>query len=284
MTWEEFVANDTLGPDGSNLNRPDSPIWTGVNEETGGVEEYRESEQRYQSVLYDESDAKDNKLVGSKEPNQTFRFREKPTTKQVLDAVAATVDNDFLIQNHLAASRDLAELDTLAQLNEMKLRKSAKTARKANKNVKTSIVVQGNSEEYSIEKVLQFIGSGDEGRQDKKAKKKKSKKKIRKSKNEEETLSSEAVETKEQVQAVDILEEEVVALEVEKGVENNAEDTVNCTICFEARNQTYIFYPCGHATFCKDCALKLSQHATKTCPDCRTNIKDTFRVPISIKI
>ena len=156
MTWEEFVANDTLGPDGSNLNRPDSPIWTGVNEETGGVEEYRESEQRYQSVLYDESDAKDNKLVGSKEPNQTFRFREKPTTKQVLDAVAATVDNDFLIQNHLAASRDLAELDTLAQLNEMKLRKSAKTARKANKNVKTSIVVQGNSEEYSIENVLQF--------------------------------------------------------------------------------------------------------------------------------
>ena len=278
MTWEEFVANDTLGPDGSNLNRPDSPIWTGVNEETGGVEEYRESEQRYQSVLYDESDAKDNKLVGSKEPNQTFRFREKPTTKQVLDAVAATVDNDFLIQNHLAASRDLAELETLEQLNEMKLRKSAKTARKANKNVKTSIVVQGNSEEYSIENVLQFIGSGDEGRQDKKAKKKKSKKKARKSKNEEETLSSEAVETKEQVQAVDILEEEVVALEVEKGVENNAEDTVNCTICFEARNQTYIFYPCGHATFCKDCALKLSQNATKTCPDCRTNIKDTFRV------
>ena len=278
MTWEEFVANDTLGPDGSNLNRPDSPIWTGVNEETGGVEEYRESEQRYQSVLYDESDAKDNKLVGSKEPNQTFRFKEKPTTRQVLDAVAATVDNDFLIQNHLAASRDLAELDTLAQLNEMKLRKSAKTARKANKNVKTSIVVQGNSEEYSIENVLQFIGSGDEGRQDKKAKKKKSKKKARKSKNEEEILSSEAVETKEQVQAVDILEEEVVALEVEKGVENNAEDTVNCTICFEARNQTYIFYPCGHATFCKDCALRLFNNATKTCPDCRTAIKDTFRV------
>ena len=278
MTWEEFVANDTLGPDGSNLNRPDSPIWTSVNEETEGVEEYRESEQRYQSVLYDESDAKDNKLVGSKEPNQTFRFREKPTTKQVLDAVAATVDTDFLIQNHLAASRDLAELDTLAQLNEMKLRKTAKTARKANKNVKTSIVVQGNSEEYSIENVLQFIGSGDEVTQDKKAKKKKCKKKAKKSKNEKEILSAEAVETKEQVQGEDEDELEGAIVTLEEEVNDNADDAVNCTICFEARNQTYIFYPCGHATFCKDCALRLFNNATKTCPDCRTAIKDTFRV------
>ena len=50
-----------------------------------------------------------------------------------------------------------------------------------------------------------------------------------------------------------------------------------CTICFDTRIQTYMFYPCGHATFCKDCALHLFKKK-KNCPDCRGLIKDTVRV------
>ena len=51
-----------------------------------------------------------------------------------------------------------------------------------------------------------------------------------------------------------------------------------CTICFEFLNETYLFYPCGHATFCKDCALHLFENVDKRCPDCRALIKDTVRV------
>ena len=67
MSWEEFVANDPFGPNDpygihSNPNRPDYVMWTSVNEETGEVEEYRESDyfcdMRHQSVLYSESDMK----------------------------------------------------------------------------------------------------------------------------------------------------------------------------------------------------------------------------------
>ena len=50
-----------------------------------------------------------------------------------------------------------------------------------------------------------------------------------------------------------------------------------CTICFDTRIQTYMFYPCGHATFCKDCAFHLFKKK-KNCPDCRGLIKDTVRV------
>ena len=57
-----------------------------------------------------------------------------------------------------------------------------------------------------------------------------------------------------------------------------AKEDNECTICFELRNQTFMFYPCGHATFCKDCAFKLFEHEDKKCPDCRRQIQDTIRV------
>ena len=58
--------------------------------------------------------------------------------------------------------------------------------------------------------------------------------------------------------------------------ENNVKD--ECTICCEPRHPTYLLFPCGHATFCKDCALRLSENEEKRCPDCRTTIQGTCRV------
>ena len=51
-----------------------------------------------------------------------------------------------------------------------------------------------------------------------------------------------------------------------------------CTICYEPRNPAYMFYPCGHATFCKNCASRLFEESEKKCPDCRRPIKDIVRV------
>ena len=52
----------------------------------------------------------------------------------------------------------------------------------------------------------------------------------------------------------------------------------DCTICFEERIETYALYPCGHATFCTVCALQLFENGDKKCPNCRRQIKDTFRL------
>ena len=51
-----------------------------------------------------------------------------------------------------------------------------------------------------------------------------------------------------------------------------------CTICYEPRIQTYVFIPCGHATFCKECALHIFENTDKRCPDCRSRIQQTFRI------
>ena len=73
------------------------------------------------------------------------------------------------------------------------------------------------------------------------------------------------------------VEEEIVEEVVDETVESDKEED-ECTICFEPRNPSYLFFPCGHATFCKDCALRLYQTAEKRCPDCRSPIQGTCRV------
>ena len=64
---------------------------------------------------------------------------------------------------------------------------------------------------------------------------------------------------------------------VEETLETAKEDN-ECTICYEPRIQTYVFIPCGHATFCKDCALHIFENTDKRCPDCRSRIQQTFRI------
>ena len=52
----------------------------------------------------------------------------------------------------------------------------------------------------------------------------------------------------------------------------------NCTICFEPRNETYAFIPCGHASFCKQCAFYLFENGNKKCPTCLSRIERPMRV------
>ena len=109
-------------------------------------------------------------------------------------------------------------------------------------------ITQGNDQEYDIERVRQSLSVDDDSSK-KKPKRKSKKKKTKK--------------TQDQIQD---------ASNVEKPTYDE------CTICFEPRNPTYLFFPCGHATFCKDCALRLSENEEKRCPDCRSTIQGTCRV------
>ena len=54
--------------------------------------------------------------------------------------------------------------------------------------------------------------------------------------------------------------------------------TQDCTICFEYRNETYTFVPCGHASFCKKCALRIFENGNKRCPTCQGEIERPMRV------
>ena len=54
--------------------------------------------------------------------------------------------------------------------------------------------------------------------------------------------------------------------------------TQDCTICFEDRNETYTFVPCGHASFCKQCALQIFENGNKRCPTCQGEIERPMRV------
>ena len=60
--------------------------------------------------------------------------------------------------------------------------------------------------------------------------------------------------------------------------ETEAYKVDECTICFEPQNETYTFYPCGHATFCEKCALSIFHEGDKRCPNCRQRIQSTFKL------
>lgn len=46
-----------------------------------------------------------------------------------------------------------------------------------------------------------------------------------------------------------------------------------CCVCLENLTDSYMLYPCGHAQYCKFCAMKLEQ-----CSLCRKNITDIVKV------
>ena len=148
----------------------------------------------------------------------------------------------------------------------MKERRTAK----ANKHVKTSAVTQGNDEDYDIESVLQSLGI-DEDSSKEKPKKKPKKKKTKKPQDQEEASNIEQPSSDAETvnDSLPLVAEAIVDPPPIKD---------ECTICFEPRNPTYLFFPCGHATFCKDCALRLSENEEKRCPDCRATIQGTCRV------
>ena len=169
-------------------------------------------------------------------------------------------------ENRFEVVRFFQHLD---EIERMKQRRAAKIIGKENKHVKTfTTKANGNDKEYDIDSFLQSLVIDDKKDQ---PKKKKPKKKVKKPQNEK-VSKTEQLEKLESCGGAEALPVEIppVAPAKETGEE--------CTICFEPRDQTYIFYPCGHATFCKNCALHLFEKPGKRCPDCRATIKDTFRV------
>ena len=132
-------------------------------------------------------------------------------------------------------------------------------------------VTQGNDQEYDIDRVLQSLGIDEDPSKKKPKKKPQKKSKKKKTKKPQDQEASTIEKPSSDAETVN----DSFPLGAEAIVETVKDE---CTICFEPRNPTYLFFPCGHATFCKDCALRLSENEEKRCPDCRATIQGTCRV------
>ena len=66
---------------------------------------------------------------------------------------------------------------------------------------------------------------------------------------------------------------------------NVIDDKALCIICLEPRNGFYVLVPCGHASLCEPCCIKLTCKTEKSkCPSCRSQIKSYnkifFQMPV----
>ena len=183
--------------------------------------------------------------------------------------------------------------------------KMAKMARKECKNVKNITVTQGVAEEYNIDEILKELGEDEpNGKSDGKVQKQKKKKGKRKEKitennsqsslpvitNAVEELSIDSVPTNDPIlEEQESLASQVPSLNPSNSnndenkkdntviIDNHQEPEQECSICYHPRTKTFLFYPCGHATFCELCANRILDELKK-CPTCQSPIQGTCPV------
>ena len=192
------------------------------------------------------------------------------------------------------------------KLNEMRQRKSIKTTRKETKNVESVFSTLGDDNEYDINIVLQELEELEvepSKKCQRKQKKKRKKKKalvleksdsfVEGENNDEASVSNadpdqtvgDQMNREVKVTNPDQLleEDEVHESESNGDIEHRTEATVGssepeCSTCFEPRIRTFLLFPCGHATFCEQCAAYFSESDARTCPTCRAVIVGKIRV------
>ena len=62
---------------------------------------------------------------------------------------------------------------------------------------------------------------------------------------------------------------------------SQSENESKCVICFESKDGTYAFLPCGHACACKNCCEIIKGDPNKNCPICRGNVVQYQKIFIS---
>ena len=62
---------------------------------------------------------------------------------------------------------------------------------------------------------------------------------------------------------------------------SQSENESKCVICFESKDGTYAFLPCGHACACKNCCEIIKGDLNKNCPICRGNVVQYQKIFIS---
>ena len=153
--------------------------------------------------------------------------------------------------------------------------RTLRKVKKDTKNVKSTTVTQGKAEDYDIEKVLKSLETEENPT---KKRKPKSKRKSKKKPNES-IIADNDSELTESVKAEDASVELVDSTSDEAKSSPNVNDVEDneCSICFCVREKTFVIIPCGHATFCEHCSLRICND-TKRCPTCQTPTTGRLRI------
>ena len=153
--------------------------------------------------------------------------------------------------------------------------RTLRKVKKDTKNVKSTTVTQGKAEDYDIEKVLKSLEIEENPT---KKRKPKSKRKSKKKPNET-IIADNDSELTESVKAEDASVELVDSTSDEAKSSPNVNDVEDneCSICFCVREKTFVIIPCGHATFCEHCSLRICND-TKRCPTCQTPTEGRLRI------
>ena len=70
-------------------------------------------------------------------------------------------------------------------------------------------------------------------------------------------------------------------LDILKLTPNFIQGNTNCSLCFNPKNGIFAFQPCGHASACEPCCVKLTysdDEGVSKCPICRTNVTHFQRI------
>ena len=193
------------------------------------------------------------------------------------------IEQDRKLQN---LQKDIQQMQKEVEQSLCKVKTNERISRKEFKNVKSITVTQGKMEDYDIEKVLKNLEIEENPS---KKQNPKSKKKFKKKPHESIIADNDSSELMESVKAenvsVELVEPVVSSTNDEAKIacspnpnDLELEDVDNeCTICFCIRENTFAIIPCGHATFCEDCSLRLCND-TKRCPTCQTPTTGRLRI------
>ena len=270
-----------------------------VSDENGLIAEMKLAYEKHQEL-----EAKENGLIADiKLAYQKHQELEAKTALLKSKIEAMVKNNRGLAQQY----ENILNEQRALILNEMRQRKSIKTTRKETKNVESVFSTLGDDNEYDINIVLQELekievktSEKPQRRQNKKRKKKKASALVKSESEEKQNENTdeatvhdanpdqtvdvqinreEAVTNPDQPLVVDEVQEcewnGVTKQPAEVAVKSSEPE---CSTCFEPRIRTFLLFPCGHATFCEQCAAYFSESDARTCPTCRAVIVGKIRV------
>ena len=173
------------------------------------------------------------------------------------------------------------ESEKLTKRRERLLTKLLKNGRKKEEKEKNITVTQGDLEEYNIDAVLKELG--EDKPKDEKRKQRKKKSKREKQNREKSEIVTEALEELnigsastvnpilDEQEKLNILVQKTESEQIEHKITDDDTTEPECSICFNPRTKSFLFYPCGHATFCEACANRIKIELKK-CPTCQNPI------------
>ena len=167
--------------------------------------------------------------------------------------------------------------DYESEMRKMRERKIQRIQRNEAKYVANITVTPNQEQEYDIDDVIKKLEEC--GTKPKKKKKKKVKKDKESKSSDKQAVKSHCSHDNQEkgIEPMTVpdqlaIEEPNPNIDQNLPIDQQSPDLpsgLECSTCFEPRIRTFALLPCGHATFCENCAIYFCESPDKRCPTCR---------------